>query len=206
MAAHEIRRLGEADAAGAAVILARAFFDEPVFVAAAPDPDDRARLCLPLFTANLRHACRYGEVLAIGESSGTPMGVAYWVGRPEPTLTADVVADLGFAALAAEWGETIALLGELEAKGARSLAGLPEPWRYLGAIGVDPGQQGHGLGGLLMERVIADANAAGAAVGLVTDRARNVPFYEKAGMAIVASGVSAHDGVPWWSFATPPGS
>lgn len=202
MGPNQIWRVGEADAGAAAAVLARAFFDEPVFVAAVHDPADRARLCLPLFTAGVRHACRYGEVLAVGEPGGPPLGVVYWVVRPEPALTADALADLGYTALAAEWGRSLALLGELEEEGASSLAGLPEPWRYLGVIGIDPDRQGQGLGSLLLGRVIADAAEAGAVVGLVTDRSRNVPFYERAGLAVVAEGTSAHDGVRWWSLAT----
>lgn len=202
MTTFEIRRVAESDAGAAAAVLARAFLDEPIFIAAVPDASDRERLCGPLFMANVRHACRYGEVLAVGERSGPPLGVAYWVARPEPRLSAETVTDLGFTALAEAWGPKLARLGDLEAEAARSLDGLREPWRYLGAIGVDPDRQGQGLGSLLLGRIIADATAAGAVVALVTDRSRNVPFYTRAGMEIVAEGVSASDGFPWWSFAT----
>ncbi len=198
----EIRRVSGSDAEveAAAAVLARAFLDEPIFIAAVPDTGDRLRLCPPLFRANLRHACRFGEAFAVGEPGGPPLGVAYWVPRPEPRLNETDAADLGYAALA-EWSAGLTRLGGLEAEAARALDRLPEPWRYLGAIGVDPARQGQGLGSRLLGRLVADAQAANADLGLVTDRARNVPFYEKAGLAVVADGTTA-GGLRWWSMAT----
>jgi GNAT superfamily N-acetyltransferase len=203
MAEHRLWRLTEPDAEEVGRLLARAFVDEPIFVAALPDRADRARLCPPLFAANVRHAYRFGEVLAVGATLGKPLGVAYWVPRPEPDLTPQVAAELGFTALQSEWEPVLTRMGELEAEGSRSLAGLPEPWRYLGAIGVEPDQQRQGLGAALLGRVLADAAATGVPVGLVTDRAENLPFYRRAGLVLVAQKTTADGALSWWSFRTP---
>ncbi len=203
MATLAVWRVAETEAEAAGAVLARAFVDEPVFVAALAGRADRARLCPPLFAANLRHACRFGEAWAVGTRAGEPLGVAYWVPRPEPELTAGVAEELGFAALQGAWGPALARIGGFEAAAARSLGGLPEPWRYLGAIGVAPDRQGQGLGSALLGRILADAAAAGSAVGLVTDRAENVPFYRRAGLDVVAAGVAPDGSVPWWSLGTP---
>lgn len=196
--------LTDADAEAAAALLARAFVDEPIFAFTLPDRAARRRLCPPLFAANLRHACHHGEALAIGAAAGQPVGVAYWVARPEPPMTAADAVAFGFAALAADWGPTLATLGGLEATAVRSLDDTPQPWRYLGAIGVEPARQGEGFGSALLGRLLADAAAAGVAVGLMTDRPENVPFYRRAGFLLAAEGRGADGTLPWWSFRTPP--
>lgn len=197
-----VRRLTESDAERAGGLLARAFVDEPVFVATLPDRSARIRLCPPVFTANVRHACRYGEAMAVGTPDEELLGVAYWAPRPEPELTADEVEELGYAALQREWGPVLERLGEFEAEAVRSLADIPEPWRYLGAIGVDPDHQGCGLGSLLLRRILADAAAAGVEVGLMTDRRENLSFYERAGFTLAAEGAIAGSSLSWWAFRT----
>jgi GNAT superfamily N-acetyltransferase len=141
--------------------------------------------------------------LAVGATPGEPLGVAYWVPRPEPDLTTQAAAELGFTALQSEWEPVLTRLGELEAEGSRSLAGLPEPWRYLGAIGVEPDQRRQGLGAALLGRVLADAAATEVPVGIVTDRAENLPFYRRAGLVLVAQKTTADGALSWWSFRTP---
>jgi hypothetical protein len=54
-------QLTEADAAAAGAVLARAFLDEPVFVAAVPNPDVLARFLPGHFAADIRYGCRCGE-------------------------------------------------------------------------------------------------------------------------------------------------
>jgi GNAT superfamily N-acetyltransferase len=200
---HRIWRLREDEAAMAGAVLGRAFVDEPIFVASLPGRHDRERLCPPLFTANVRHACRFGEAWAIGPRDGELVGVAYWVQRPEPELSAAEAAELGYAVIDERWGWALQRIGAHEAEAAGTLTHLAEPWRYLGAIGVDRERQGQGWGSLLLRRIVADATAAGTPVGLVTDRSRNVPYYERAGFALVARGTTADNRLAWWSFATP---
>jgi GNAT superfamily N-acetyltransferase len=195
-----IRRLQETDAVAAGSLLARAFLDEPVFIAALPDRADRIRLCAPLFVANVRHACRFGEAWAVQDPDGILRAVAYTVDRPEPALTPEQTDDLGFTALGREWAPALTRLGEFEAAAVRQLGVLPEPWRYLGAIGVEPRWQGHGYGSQLLAHVIATADRM--AVGLVTDRERNVTFYERAGMTVMWNGATVEGGPTFWCMAT----
>ena len=203
MTDHQVWRLTETEAEEAGRLLSRVFIDEPIIVAALPDRTNRMRLCRPLFAANVRHACRFGEVLAVGPTLGKPVGVAYWVPRPEPTLTAEVAEALGFTALQHEWEPALVRMRELEGEGIASLRHLPDPWRYLGAIGVEPDQRRQGLGGALLRRILVDAATSGVTVGLVTDRAENLLFYQRAGFVPVARATTADCAVSWWSFRTP---
>jgi GNAT superfamily N-acetyltransferase len=202
MTEHRVWRLTEINAEEAGRLLARSFIDEPIIVAALPDRADRTRLCPPLFTANVRHACRFGEVVGVGATVENPLGVAYWVPRPEPTLTPEVAEALGFTALQRAWGPVLTRMRALEGEGIASLRDLPAPWRYLGAIGVEPNRQRQGVGGALLRRILADAAAAETTVGLVTDRAENLSFYQGAGFVPVARETTADGAVSWWSFRT----
>lgn len=195
-----IRQLTDADAVAAGSLLARAFSASPVFVAAVPDRDARARLCSPLFVFNVRHACRYGEAWALQDPDGILLAVAYTVDRPEPPLTEESARDLGFTTLSRDWAPELGRLGALEAGAASGLIGLTEPWRYLGAIGVEPRLQRRGHGRALLAHIIERAGEM--PVGLVTDHAENVPFYQQAGFTILWSGAPAPGAPGFWSMAT----
>lgn len=199
----QVRKLETAEAARAGAVLGRALLDEPALVAAMPEDAERSRFCPRLFTVNLRHACLHGEALAVGDGDGKIAAAAYWIRRPDPAMSARDAARIGATALTEEWGAVLARLGAIEGDAAATLASVPPPWRYLGAIGVDPERRGEGLGTALLERVLADADAAGEPVALVTGREANLPFYERAGMILAAAGTSSDGGVPFWTFRTP---
>jgi GNAT superfamily N-acetyltransferase len=69
-------------------------------------------------------------------------------------------------------------------------------------IGVETDRQGQGLGTALIGHVVAEA-AAGLPVSLWTTQPRSVPFYLRAGFALVAGGTSAVGALPWWGFLAP---
>ena len=192
-----IRRLEEADAVAAGSLLARAFAGSPVFIAAVPDRARRSLLSLPLFVVNVRHACRYGEAWALQDPDGILLAVGYTVDRPEPHLDAAAAADLGFTALGRDWAPELQVLAAYEAAAARELGGIAEPWRYLGAIAVEPRLQGRGHGRALLAHI--RAAAGGMAVGLVTDHATNVPFYERAGFSVTWTGTPVPGGPTFWA-------
>ncbi len=58
---------------------------------------------------------------------------------------------------------------------------------HLGPIGVLPQMQGRGIGSRLLEHFCAMADDRRDAVYLETDRAENVPLYERFGFAVTAS-------------------
>jgi ribosomal protein S18 acetylase RimI-like enzyme len=196
-----IWQLAEEDAAEAATVLARAFQDQPVFVWAIADPAERSRMARTLFTANVRHACRYGETFAVGTRRGDMSGVAYWVLKPEPVLTQREAGELGFGALA-EWSAALAPIGEAEGRALGTITGLTDPWRYLAGIGVEPTAQGRGFGSTLTARVVADSRRAGLSCGLMTDKPANVRFYEKHGFMVTAALEDA--GLTMWSMVVHP--
>jgi GNAT superfamily N-acetyltransferase len=75
---------------------------------------------------------------------------------------------------------------------------LPQPHWYLWVIGVDPPQQGRGLGSSLVQTMLERADADGLPCYLETHKSRNVTFYEKHGFSVIASGDVPKGGPPYW--------
>ena len=55
---------------------------------------------------------------------------------------------------------------------------------HLGPVGVDPGEQGRGIGRLLMEKYCEELDRSGEPGYLETDRAENVAFYRRFGFEV----------------------
>ncbi len=76
-------RLLEADAERAAAVLVRAFRDDPFHVYLFPDPNERDRLWLALYTAAVRFGCLYGESWAVTDPAGEALTAVVY-GFPVP--------------------------------------------------------------------------------------------------------------------------
>ncbi|MGH7621558.1 MAG: GNAT family N-acetyltransferase [Gemmatimonadaceae bacterium] len=172
----------------AAQALARAFWDDPLMGYIWPD-DAMRRTLLPIFMRGaIQLAAPYGESFTAGSS---PIGGACWLppGNTKiPTLT--VIRIL----LPNIWRWRLGplqrfgrIMDEFDKKHHTAFQSDPAPkdhW-YLMLLGIDPPRQGQGLGGLLMSDVLQRADAQGRKSYLETQKARNVPFYEKHGFAVV---------------------
>ena len=189
----------------AATTLTRAFAGDPFFAHVFPDPaagDDPIRWYLE---ATARASIALGGAYA---TLDVPVGVALWIptsGEIDPKTArasgldrrAEVFgpeAEARFRALGAGFGE---LHGR----------NVPIPHRYLTILGVDPGQQGRGVGGAVLAPGLAAADRAGVPCYTETTRARNVPFYERHGFVVLQSGTI--ESVPYWTFRrepSPPGA
>ena len=80
----------------AGAVLARAFMDEPIFVAGFPDRALRERHFPLRMAATVRYACRFGEAWAVGTEPGDIGGATFWVHEPSPDSTPELKAELGF--------------------------------------------------------------------------------------------------------------
>ena len=80
----------------------------------------------------------------------------------------------------------------------REKALMPDPHWHLTAIGVDPSQQGAGLGSRLVQSGIVRADRENVAIYLETETEANVAFYEHRGFAVVEEVAAVGLGVPIW--------
>ena len=162
----------------AAQLLARAFRDNPLNVAVIRGgPRRRLRSNLHSMRALLPMACRHGEVWVRREGTrvcaalvGVPP-LCHPLPPPPFALRLRSLVGQGLG-VALRWAQVFEELDRLHPE---------EPHWYLGTFGVDPPEQGRGIGSSLLAEWLDRLDAEGGPVYLETDRAENVAFYERAG-------------------------
>jgi len=187
----------------AARALARAFFDEPGVVWLLPHEGKRKRFLLWHFQRELRYGHLYGEMHT---TPGEPIGAAIWLPPDQPRFTVPRFLALGYGALPAKTGAAalikfLASMGHLDRLHRQD---APRRHWYLATLGVDPPYQGQGIGGSLLQPVLARADAAGLPCYLETGREINVRFYRKHGFEVVRTGFAPLGGPRYWTMLRPP--
>ena len=194
-----ISTLSEARRESAARVLARAFRDNPLNVAAIASADSARRLRCNLhgMRASLASAMRHGEALTAsldGRVAGGLIAVppgAYPLPAPGPLRQLRCLLGQGWR-VAARWGEIFESL----------LAYHPAaPHWYLGTLGVDPPLQRRGVGAALLRAWIERVDGSGTPAYLETDRESNLPFYARVGFEL--AGRIEVLGVPIWRMQRP---
>lgn len=182
-----------------AELLARAFCDNPLNVAVigSEDPGRRLRACRPGTRDLVEVARQHGDAWT-ARLDGVPLAglVAAPPGGhplPPPPLARRLLALWVHGWRAAHrW---------VEAFEALQYHHPLEPHWYLGTLGVDPPQQGRGIGTALLRRWLRRVDEGGASVYLETDRERNVPWYQREGFSVVRP-IRVLD-VPVWCMQRP---
>jgi len=167
-----------ADVKKLAVVLARAFYDDPPLIWLLPNPATRlGRLTRMFATVIGIESLRYGGV-DIASGGEKILGGAIWLppGHWQPGFREQIRAMPNHArALAGAWGRA--------AKYGRALedAHPKEPHWYLKAVGVDPGWQGRGVAGLLLRSRLKGCDQDGQPAYLETSKPDGVTLYEHFG-------------------------
>jgi ribosomal protein S18 acetylase RimI-like enzyme len=196
---HEPVRLGARGSEQASEVLARAFQDDPAWKYLIPDASRRLRLLPSFFNIVVRYSLLYGEVY----TTSSLEGVACWLppGNTSPRFSRLVRLGFRHASLGFELGWT----------GFRRYASMenydstvhqqsvPGKHWYLWALGVDPRHQGQGIGGTLMQPVLAGAEKDGLPCYLETSNEKNVAFYSKRGFTVVNEGIVPGSDLHVWA-------
>lgn len=171
-----VRRAKSVDAPAIARLLTRAFFDDPVATFLFPDVGRRPALLNRFFDLQVtRNYLRRGVVATTVDGDGA----ALWMppDAPHPTIR----ERLFHTAFAFRLGErrhaAHRLTALLESRHPR------EPHWYLGAIGVEPDRQGHGVGTSLLEAALEGCDARGHAAYLEASRPESARLYERMGFS-----------------------
>lgn len=181
-----LREAGPADAARLASVLAEAFRDDPVMNWVFGGP----RAIPALFRMVIRHVyLPHGRAFLIGGEGATlwaPSDIAPHVPRTAMlALMARAVLFDGTGVL-----KRVSALQEAMSQHKPEAAHL-----YLFAIGVRRGARGEGLGGQLLDPVLAECDARGEAVYLENSNPRNHRFYASRGFETQAI-FHAKEGAP----------
>ena len=170
-----IKTADASDQASLAAVLALAFSSDPGARWAWPDPQQL-----------LTHFPAFVQAFAgAAFSKGTAYyvdgyaGAALWL-PPDASPDEEALSDV-LQSSASE--QTLADLGAVF---EQMMSYHPdEPHWYLPLIGVDPFQQGKGLGSALMRHALERCDAEGKLAYLESSNPKNVPFYEKHGFEVL---------------------
>jgi GNAT superfamily N-acetyltransferase len=182
----------------ASAVLARAFFDDPLFEWVEPEPTRRAQILPWMMGIGTQYGTRFGEVHGTAD---TLAGAAVWLPPGASIVDPVRLEEAGFVDPAAVLGDAAlqrfgAFMEHAEELHLRDMA--DRHW-YLMILGVDPPFQGRGLGGAIMQPVLTRADESALPCYLETAKERNVPFYRRHGFEVVHEGTMPLDGPRFWT-------
>lgn len=181
-------------------MLARAFYDDPVWVWALPD-DSRRRRILPWVFARIV-ALESRRVHALAAGGGR--GVALWVPPGSPPHRTRDLWRAGFPLMPLRLGREGAARVNSFQVASRALLGrlgYESSW-FLSGLGVDPDAQRSGIGSRLVEWGVERAAETRRRAVLLTSNSANIPFYERLGLHVVAEEELPRGGVLTWAMQT----
>jgi len=181
----------------AALVLARAFFNDPYFTFSLPDESRRARLLPWLFERILRYALLYGQVY----TTSSLEGLAVWLRMKKVTTNWFGAIRTGLFLLPLRLNRREAWRNmhlERLADRFHSQAVTAPHW-YLLMLGVEPSLQGRGIGSLLLQPVLELADRQKLACYLETNNEKNLPFYERHGFSVKSLGQALENAPFTWA-------
>ncbi len=180
----------------AAAVMARAFYNDPFFTFVLPDPKKRARVLPWLFGKTIRYGHCYGKVYTTSSIDG----VAMWLGPKNTSLAMMGTLLTGLFMLPLklrrrELQRSLLLSRFANQLHKKSVNGLH--W-YLYGLGVEPSLQGQGIGHLLLQPILAQADREALVCFLDTNNDKNLPFYERNGFAVLNHGQASQTSPYTW--------
>lgn len=186
----------------AAGILAHAFHTDPPFEYFIPDPVKRSQVLPQFFTRFVRHGKLFGEVYM----PPSPEAAAIWLSPGNVDMTSDRERRSGLDELPEVFGEeSFARLAPFLAhmEDMHHTTMTSDHW-YLAFIGVEPGRQGRGVGGVMLRWMLSRADDNRMPCYLETFLARNVPLYLRHGFRVAIEGTMPGSGLPFWTMRRDP--
>ena len=184
----EIVPLKSSDFAIASEHLSAAFSQDPLISYFLPEDTAAKRRALRhLSRAFLNFAQSYGHIYT---TAGEPKGVAIWL-PPEASqrtlsqLWQAVTSGLIVSPLYMHWPRIMDFISLVNREVQLHDKFAPEPHWYLGMLGVSPNCQGQGIGGMLLQPVLEQADCAKMPCYLETTTPSAVRFYQRHGFEVV---------------------
>jgi ribosomal protein S18 acetylase RimI-like enzyme len=164
-------------------MLTGAFRDDPLYVYAFPDVDERVRCMRPLW----KRVLQYGLLYGVTYTTPAVSGIACWLppGDTGVTLWRAFRAGLPFVVMRFRRDALRRFMDVLNHLDGLHKRTMNRPHWYLWVLGVDPAQQGQGIGSGLLEPVLARADEEGVPCYLETETERNVAFYRRRGFEVM---------------------
>ena len=174
-----VKRVTETEAAGVIELFTLAFYDDPTWSWAFPDPDKRMDHHRSLWGLFMHSAVPYGSVWMTDDGGAA----ALWIPPDEPELTPEDdarVEPLLRELIGSHTDDVLALLDSFDTHHPRH-----EPHYYLSLLGTHPDHRGHGKGMGLLAANLADIDERGLPAYLESSNRANDHRYERLGFVEV---------------------
>jgi GNAT superfamily N-acetyltransferase len=187
----------------AGIVLAEAFFADPFYQYAFPDPEERRRLLPWYLTASIREGFLLNSVYT---TSGQVKGVAVWTPPGFQERTPERARQSGLDQMSTQFGldayhRFTSVIDHLAIFSAQV---IPQTHWYLSLIGVSPTSQGQGIGGALFAPVLQQADNEGIVCFLETFEAKNLSFYRRHAFQVAATGIEPLSQLRFWTMRRDP--
>ena len=164
-------------------MLARAFYDDPVFGWMLPAEGSRHRRLRRFFVTELHHESLRHSAVEVAYADGRVAGAALWLPPSPKPLGTEASALPGYLRA---FGRRLVIVSQFQSV-AVSTRPREEPHWYLAFIGVDPVRQGHGVGAALLRSRLRRCDEEGLPAYLESSKLENVPLYQHFGFHVTGA-------------------
>lgn len=189
--------IDDSQISSAGMLLAEAFFVDPLNQYVFPDAGERRRVLSWYFAASVRE----GALLHAVYSAGEPIkGVAVWTPPGFHERTPERAKQSGLDQMQRQFGPEAyqrftCVINHLALFSSQV---IPHAHWYLSLIGVSPSCQGQGIGGALLAPVLQQADNEGTSCSLETFEENNLSFYQHHGFQVVVTAIEPHSQLRFW--------
>jgi ribosomal protein S18 acetylase RimI-like enzyme len=191
----QILALQQSQIADAAKLMAHTFLSDPFVSYLIPSDRPRLAILQHLWSHTLHHDLPFQHLY----TSDRLTGIASWLppGVAVPSLWESLPL-IGMTLAQVGWRSTSRLLTAFAATEAYRHRDCPTPHWYLDGLAVSPQAQGQGLGSLLLQPVLQQADRQGELCYLYTSTDRAVRFYQRQGFVVRDELQIRQDAPPLW--------
>jgi GNAT superfamily N-acetyltransferase len=180
-----VRRITPRDAWEAGYVLTDSHQVYPAFRHCFPDPGQRRQVIRTVMGAAALDVARRGMGY-LARIRGVAVGAALWLPPGVPPRRGWDTVRLSAAMLPAVWSGRTRFFAFARVGTALEHDAESEDGWYLQALGVDPRQQGRGIGSRVLAPILEAADSRGVTCALHTSDPANTAFYERLGFVVVA--------------------
>jgi ribosomal protein S18 acetylase RimI-like enzyme len=200
---YEVTLLTESQIPQVSQILAKAFHNDPIAQYMIRDEQERAKHMADAFSVFTAYAFLAGEIWT---TAGEVKGAALWFPPAHTEMIPKHMEAAGFEDLPSRIGEgaterMFQILEHIEQFHKRD---MPHPHWYLMLLGIEPSEQGKGIGRSLVRTMLEQADREGASCYLETTNPRNISFYNNLGFKVMVEDVDPESSIRFWTFNREP--
>jgi ribosomal protein S18 acetylase RimI-like enzyme len=199
----EVTKLGRSQFDLATEVLANAFQTDPIFRYLLPKPDRaRANDIKAMFKLALNYCQPYNHIYT---TANDLKGIAIWIPPKHSYLNLLRLVPLAITLpFQLGWSSLWQILILFSRAEEHRLRYMPQPHWYLAGLGVSTDCQGQGIGGLLLQPILKQADSENVPCYLETSTEGGVRFYQRHGFGVITKTQLLENAPPMWMMKRDP--